>query len=232
MEILGGIIDFITAVFSGNWRKAWESIVNVFGSVWNVITDIAQGAINAVISCVNGLIRAYNRTIGAAGDVLLGWLGVDIKIKEIPKLGGYRYGQGGNMSARYYKTGTEWIPYDNFPAYLHKGEAVLTASQNAVMQRLGGVQNVINALQAGTMTPQLAIAGAQAPENMSTGHDTYAVRILLLLQQILQALQGNNTQFPGDVIMKIGAETVGRVAIEYMLQYVKTHGTFPVPLPV
>ncbi|MCL2077395.1 MAG: hypothetical protein FWH08_03200 [Oscillospiraceae bacterium] len=37
-----------------------------------------------------------------------------------------------------FAVGTEYIPYDDFPALLHKGEAVLTASENAAFQAAGG----------------------------------------------------------------------------------------------
>jgi hypothetical protein len=36
-------------------------------------------------------------------------------------------------------TGASYIPYDDFPALLHKGEAVLTASENAALRAAGGV---------------------------------------------------------------------------------------------
>jgi len=35
--------------------------------------------------------------------------------------------------------GTSYIPYDDFPALLHKGEAVLTASENAALKSAGGI---------------------------------------------------------------------------------------------
>jgi uncharacterized phage infection (PIP) family protein YhgE len=36
-------------------------------------------------------------------------------------------------------TGASYIPYDDFPALLHKGEAVLTATENAALKAAGGI---------------------------------------------------------------------------------------------
>jgi len=38
-----------------------------------------------------------------------------------------------------FATGTSYIPYDDFPALLHKGEAVLTAPENAALKAAGGI---------------------------------------------------------------------------------------------
>ncbi|MCL2107764.1 MAG: hypothetical protein FWH20_00265 [Oscillospiraceae bacterium] len=45
-----------------------------------------------------------------------------------------------------FASGTNYIPYDDFPALLHKGEAVLTASENAALKNAGGI-NSIGAIQ-------------------------------------------------------------------------------------
>ena len=38
-----------------------------------------------------------------------------------------------------FAVGTSYIPYDDFPALLHKGEAVLTATENAALKAAGGI---------------------------------------------------------------------------------------------
>ncbi len=48
-DILGGVIDFITGVFSGDWEKAWNGIKNIFKGVWETFAAIAKKPINAVI---------------------------------------------------------------------------------------------------------------------------------------------------------------------------------------
>nr|DAR24569.1 MAG TPA: minor tail protein [Caudoviricetes sp.] len=55
-QIFGGLIDFIAGVFSGDWSKAWEGIVDTFGGIFSMIADIAKGPINMVIGLINGML--------------------------------------------------------------------------------------------------------------------------------------------------------------------------------
>lgn len=48
LDILQGIIDFITGVFTGDWEKAWEGIKEIFGGLWNSIVDIVTGIWDAI----------------------------------------------------------------------------------------------------------------------------------------------------------------------------------------
>lgn len=52
-----GLIQFVVGVFTGNWKKAWEGIVNIFKSVFQGITASAKWIINTVIDIINGLIQ-------------------------------------------------------------------------------------------------------------------------------------------------------------------------------
>ena len=55
-QIFGGLIDFIAGVFSGDWSRAWEGIVDAFGGIFSMIADIAKGPINMVIGLINGML--------------------------------------------------------------------------------------------------------------------------------------------------------------------------------
>lgn len=59
-NILGGLIDFITGVFTGDWTKAWEGIKKVFKGIWNGIVMILESAVNFIIKGVNWLIGKLN----------------------------------------------------------------------------------------------------------------------------------------------------------------------------
>lgn len=55
-DALGGVIDFIVGVFTGDWGKAWEGIKSIFSGVWNVIKDFFSGIWNILKSLVkNGV---------------------------------------------------------------------------------------------------------------------------------------------------------------------------------
>lgn len=57
VTFLKGLIQFVVGVFTGNWKKAWEGIVNIFKSVFQGITASAKWIINMVIDIINGLIQ-------------------------------------------------------------------------------------------------------------------------------------------------------------------------------
>lgn len=92
-EILGGIIDFVTGVFSGDWSKAWEGVQDIFKGVWNGIISTLEGAINFVIAGINWLIAQLNKVHFdvPAWVPVVGGKSIGIKIPpvnpvEIPRL--------------------------------------------------------------------------------------------------------------------------------------------------
>lgn len=83
-QILGGVIDFIVGVFTGDWERAWSGIVSIFSGIWNGIVGIVKGVINLVIAQVNGVISGINGVAGAVRDATGGV--VDLRIPRIPSL--------------------------------------------------------------------------------------------------------------------------------------------------
>ena len=55
MKALGGLLDFITGIFSGDWEKAWNGILQFFGGIWDAIWGVIKGVINLIIDALNGL---------------------------------------------------------------------------------------------------------------------------------------------------------------------------------
>lgn len=66
-KVLGGIIDFIRGVFTGNWQRAWQGIVNIFGGIFGGIKDLIKAPINAVIGAINKVIGGFNKLRSVAG---------------------------------------------------------------------------------------------------------------------------------------------------------------------
>ncbi|MDD7102566.1 MAG: hypothetical protein SOZ06_03570 [Candidatus Faecenecus gallistercoris] len=82
--IFGGIIDFITGIFTGNWEKAWNGVVDVFKGIIDGIVGIFILPINLVIDGINGFISGLNKIqipdwVPAVG-------GMGLNIPTIPKL--------------------------------------------------------------------------------------------------------------------------------------------------
>ena len=55
IDILSGLIKFITGVFTGNWKQAWEGVKDVLKGILNVIIDIVEGNINRIIGALNAI---------------------------------------------------------------------------------------------------------------------------------------------------------------------------------
>lgn len=72
--ILKGLIQFITGVFTGDWKKAWEGVYNIFYGIWKSFTGIVDGVVNVVASLVESFINAIIDGINAIG----GLIGIDV----------------------------------------------------------------------------------------------------------------------------------------------------------
>lgn len=106
------IIDFIKNVFTGNWSAAWQNVKNIFSNIVTGLGNIFKAPLNFIIGGINGFIRGLNSL--TIPDWVPGVGGLSMNIPEIPKL----------------KVGMDYVPEDDFPALLHKGEAVLTKEEN------------------------------------------------------------------------------------------------------
>ena len=81
--IFNGLITFITGVFSGNWRQAWQGVKDIFGNAFNALVELCKTPINAVIAIINGVfdkLRGLSFTIpdwspiGAGAEIGFNWL--------------------------------------------------------------------------------------------------------------------------------------------------------------
>lgn len=106
--IFNGLIDFIDGVFSGNWGKAWNGILEIFKNVLNLIPNAVEFIINGAIGMINGLFDGINWAIEWAG----------LEIPHIPE-----------VTLPRFRAGIDYVPNDKYLAYLDAGEAVLTAQE-------------------------------------------------------------------------------------------------------
>lgn len=81
LKSFGGLIDFITGVFSGNWGKAWQGIHDFFKGIWDGIGAVFKFIVNAIIDGINslwtgiynfvsGVIDAIGGIAGAIGSII------------------------------------------------------------------------------------------------------------------------------------------------------------------
>lgn len=67
--IFDGLIDFIRGVFTGDWERAWNGVVKIFGGIFSGLKTIAKAPINAVIGLLNGAIGGINSLIKGANKI-------------------------------------------------------------------------------------------------------------------------------------------------------------------
>ena len=106
--IFNGLIDFIDGVFSGNWDKAWNGILEIFKNVLNLIPNAVEFIINGAIGMINSLFDGINWALEWAG----------LEIPHIPE-----------VTLPRFRAGIDYVPNDKYLAYLDAGEAVLTAQE-------------------------------------------------------------------------------------------------------
>jgi hypothetical protein len=60
-KILSGLITFLTGVFTGDWKKAWNGVLDILKGIWNLVIGTIEGGINFIIDGINLLISALNK---------------------------------------------------------------------------------------------------------------------------------------------------------------------------
>lgn len=58
--VLTGIIEFITGVFTGNWSAAWQGVVDIFSSIFNMLSGIANSVLGGIMNTVNSIASAVS----------------------------------------------------------------------------------------------------------------------------------------------------------------------------
>lgn len=54
---LGGLIDFVVGVFTGDWERAWDGIKTYYNGIWNAMKDIAKSLIDLIYAIVIGTLQ-------------------------------------------------------------------------------------------------------------------------------------------------------------------------------
>lgn len=61
-DALGGLIDFIAGVFTGDWQRAWEGIKTFFSAIWDAIKSTITTIINAVSTTISTVLNSIKTT--------------------------------------------------------------------------------------------------------------------------------------------------------------------------
>lgn len=96
-QVFIGLMNFITGVFTGDWRKAWEGVKKIFQGVMDGLWAVVKAPLNLIIDGINKLIDGLNKIkVDVPGWVedVTGYSAFGISIPRIPRLakGGLAYG--------------------------------------------------------------------------------------------------------------------------------------------
>nr|WP_294020825.1 hypothetical protein [uncultured Lachnoclostridium sp.] len=81
LTVLGGVIDFVTGVFTGDWSLAWEGIKEIFSGIWEALKELVSGAVEYIASAINqkwteisGITSTIWNGVKALLNVIWNWL--------------------------------------------------------------------------------------------------------------------------------------------------------------
>lgn len=117
IDVFSGIVKFVSGVFTGDWKKAWNGLVDIFKGAVNWIIDIFEGVVNTIIDGINSISIDFPDWLpvpGLAGK----HFGPNLARLEIPRLatGGITsgpttalIGEAGREAVLPLENNTEWM---------------------------------------------------------------------------------------------------------------------------
>lgn len=165
IDVLYGIIEFIAGVFSGDWERAWNGIVEILSGIWDGITSLISFVWDGIVNLLNSIIETV---VGAVSDIVNFAKGI---------FGG---GGGGTIGPQTYSNAPAISAYSVTPdvPYLAKGAVI---PPNKKFMAVLGDQTHGNNLEA----PEDLIR--QIVREESGGYDD---RVAQLLETLIAVVEG------------------------------------------
>ena len=120
LQTLRGLLDFIAGVFTGDWSRAWQGVVDVFAGIFNAIGSLVVAVMNSVITVINGAISLIYNAIVSLINLITGVVGRAAKI--------FGFDVDLAITAK-----TPQIPYIQAPRVAMANGAVVTGPTNALI---------------------------------------------------------------------------------------------------
>ena len=129
-DVFSNTISFVKNIFAGNWKNAWQDVVNIFKSTFGLIADVAKTPINAVINLINGLISAVESGVNYVIRMING-LSFDVP-DWVPGIGSKHFGF--NLST----VSAPRIPTLATGGYVDSGQLFI-ARENGLPEMVGSI---------------------------------------------------------------------------------------------
>lgn len=160
-QIFQGVIDFVKGVFTGNWKQAWQGVVNIFGGLFNSLINMVKAPLNGIIGLLNGAVGAINSLIGGLNSISF----------TMPKwLGGGHFG----LSIPYIPS----IPYLAKGGILSQGSAIVGEAGPELLTMMGN-RAMVQPLT-GNTTNQTDLGGVNITVYGAPGQDVRALADIIM----------------------------------------------------
>lgn len=90
LKSMGGWLDFITGVFSGDWKKAWDGIKTHFKGIWDALVSVVKAPINIILGYINTMLKGITSGVNLA---IKGLNKLSFTVPDwVPGIGGKKWG--------------------------------------------------------------------------------------------------------------------------------------------
>lgn len=188
-QIWKGLTDFLSGIFTGDWRRSWNGIKEIFSGIWNALVGIVKSPINSVIALCEGFANAAIKAFNAIKKALNS---LDIDIPSwVPGVGGKSYGLNLSM------TPTITIPRFESGGFPNTGEMFL-ARENGITEMVGRIGN------------RAAVANNdQIVSSIASGVKSAFIETAMEVALAMNGSQNGNGATPMvEVTIKVDSETI------------------------
>jgi hypothetical protein len=86
IQAISGVVQFVSGAFTGDWKRAWEGIKNIFWGIVKSLKNMFGDYINSAIDEINKLIDAVNKVTSKVGISIpkVGKIALDYTQKMLP----------------------------------------------------------------------------------------------------------------------------------------------------
>ncbi|MDW8667585.1 hypothetical protein Q7V90_05265 [Streptococcus suis] len=163
LKILGGIIEFLVGVFTGDWEKAWNGIVQIAKGIWELLSSIFKFVWDTIVSFLKGVWNTIVAILQAGWDAIvrifqgLGkwfedrWKDVENIFSNVGRWFGQKFSEAWNGITNAFSNVVGFFRgiYDNIVSWFSNiGGAVATAVSGAFRYAMNGVfatiENAVN----------------------------------------------------------------------------------------
>lgn len=116
LNVISGVFEMFAGIFTGDWKRFWNGLKTVLKSILDGIKKIIKGFFDWIGEGIKSVIEKLKSLGGKSAET------------QAERKSGNKTG-GNKRKVKGYANGLEYVPYDGFPAILHKGERVLTKTE-------------------------------------------------------------------------------------------------------